>query len=162
MHWYDPHQAHFQQCFSGTPVGGFTIQQDGGLLLFMQDGMIAKLQDGRLTHVVSGIEDIRGSRFDYVIADPAGRVFCGTMATESRPGRLYRLDVDGSIEVVIEDAGLSNGLGFSPGLRHLYHTDSLRRVINRYDYDAEAGRLAAPILFVDSNCRSGRSGWAYR
>ena len=50
------------------------------------------LRGGKLITVINEIEDERETRFNDVIADPEGRVFCGTMSTPQRPGRLYRLD----------------------------------------------------------------------
>jgi D-xylonolactonase len=47
-----------------------------------------------------------------VIADPAGRVFCGTMPSPDHLGALYRLDADGEITKVLDGIGCSNGMGF--------------------------------------------------
>jgi len=46
-----------------------------------------------------------------VIADPMGRVFCGTYSAEGKPGRLYRLDTDGKITKLLNNIGCSNGMG---------------------------------------------------
>jgi sugar lactone lactonase YvrE len=42
----------------------------------------------------------------------------------ARPGRLYRLDTDGSLRVVLEGVMVSNGMGFTPDRRSMYYTDS--------------------------------------
>ena len=70
------------------------------------------------------IADERETRFNDVIADPEGRVFCGTMPTQARNGRLYRLDRDASLHLVLEDIGSSNGMGFTARPQGLYYTDS--------------------------------------
>jgi len=36
------------------------------------------------------------------------------MPTDDRPGRLYRLDTDGSVTTVLDEVGLPNGMGFTP------------------------------------------------
>ena len=95
MFRYDPASRKHEQFYSGEVVGGFTIQADGALLLFMARGAIALWRDGKLSYVVKEIPEERKSRFNDVIADPAGRVFCGTMSTKERSGRLYRLNTDG-------------------------------------------------------------------
>jgi len=102
---YDPISGLYEQCYGGRVVGGFTIQSDGSLLLFMDGGAIAIWRNRKITEIVSEIEAEQGSRFNDVIADPKGRVFCGTMSTTKSKGRLYRLEVDGSIQPVLEGIG---------------------------------------------------------
>jgi sugar lactone lactonase YvrE len=152
---YDPASGSHEQCFRGPPVGGFTLQRDGGLLLFMADGAIAELRDDALHYLLDTLPDERGGRFNDVIADSQGGVFCGTMPIGARPGRLYRLGTDGTIHVVLPATGLSNGLGFSPDRRYLYHTDSHARVIRRYSYDADSGLLADSKVLVNTSDEQG-------
>lgn len=145
---YTPATGRHEQVHQGEVIGGFTIQADGALLLFMARGAIRTWRDGRLTTVVDEIPAERDSRFNDVVADPAGRVFCGTMPTAAHPGRLYRLDPDGTLTTVVADVGISNGLGFTPDRVGLYHTDSTARVIYRYDYDQATGALSNRRVFV--------------
>jgi D-xylonolactonase len=129
-------------------VGGFTIQADGKLLLFMERGAIRTWKNGFQETIVPEIPEERNSRFNDVIADPEGRVFCGTMPTRERLGRLYRLDPDGSLRIVVEGVGISNGMGFTPDLKHMYYTDSRARTIYLYDYDRASGEISNPRVFV--------------
>ena len=78
----------------GSAIGGMTLQADGSLLLFMAEGAVAFWRDGKLTPFIESLPGETGNRFNDVIADTAGRVFCGTMPTPSRLGNLYRLDTD--------------------------------------------------------------------
>ncbi|MGD2174516.1 MAG: SMP-30/gluconolactonase/LRE family protein [Candidatus Brocadiaceae bacterium] len=148
MFRYAPATGEHEQCYGGPPVGGFTIQRDGTLLLFMAGGAVAAWHDGELQYVIEEIPEERESRFNDVIADPAGRVFCGTMPTPDQGGRLYRLDTDGSVTKLLEGVACSNGMGFTPDLRGMYYTDSGPREICLFDYDAESGTLANRRLFV--------------
>lgn len=93
---YDPKSGKHEQCYEGRPVSGFTVQVDGSLLLFMDRGTVTIWRDGLLQEVIPEIPAERTSRFNDVTADPRGQVFCGTMSTPERKGRLYRLDPDGS------------------------------------------------------------------
>src|SRR5258708_9636295 len=121
---FDPAMGIHEQCYSGRPVGGFTMQCDGALLLFMNRGTIATWREGNLTEVVESIPEELDSRFNDVIADRQGRVYCGTMSTEQRKGRLYRLDLDGSLRLLLEGIGCSNGMAFSADFKSFYHTAS--------------------------------------
>ncbi len=138
---YWPNDGRHEMCYEGAVVGGFTVQADGALLLFMAEGAVAVWRDGQLTPVVDRIECEAGNRFNDVIADPLGRVYCGTMRTDHHPGRLWRLDTDGSLHLMVEDVLCSNGLGFTPDRRQLYYTDSMRRRIDLFDYDQATGAL---------------------
>jgi D-xylono/L-arabinono-1,4-lactonase len=122
-------------------VGGFTIQDDGSLLLFCSRGTILHWRDGAVTTVVEEIGAERDSRFNDVIADPEGRVLCGTMPSDAHPARLYRLDPDGSLTTVFDDIGLSNGMGYTSDGRTMFHTDTNFRTIYRLDYDRTSGEV---------------------
>ena len=145
---YHPATGAHEQCYEGESVGGFTIQADGALLLFMARGAVKIWREGVLTTVLDEIPDERESRFNDVIADPAGRVFCGTMPTRNRLGRLYRLDPDGTLTIVLEGIGCSNGMGFTPDGKHMYYTDSRVREIYLFDYDLGTGQIDNKRLFV--------------
>ncbi len=145
---YDPAGGGHEQIYAGEAVGGITVQADGALLLFGARGAVRIWRDGELTTVVDEIAADRDSRFNDVIADPAGRVFCGTMAVEGHAGRLYRLDPDGRLTVVLDDIEVPNGLGFTPDRRGLYFTDTMRRVIYLFDYDQATGAVTNQREFV--------------
>jgi len=145
---YDPATGRHEMCHEGEPVGGITLQADGALLLFGDRGAVRIWRDGELTTILDEIADERESRFNDVIADPRGRVFCGTMSSPHRQGRLYRLDPDGSLTLLLEEIGCSNGMGFTPDRRQMYYTDTTRYEIYLFDYDASTGGLTNRRLFA--------------
>lgn len=143
MFWFDPRTGKHQPCYEGRKVGGFTVQADGSMLLFMDRGTVAVFKDGRIVRtVIEEIEAEVASRFNDVIADPQGRVFCGTMSTKQNRGRLYRLDRDAGVRVLLEGVACSNGMGFSPDLSRLYHIDSPTLTVWEFDYDRATGELS--------------------
>jgi len=148
MFRYDPATGHHEPFYEGDVVGGFTVQADGALLLFMAGGAIRIWRDGELTTVVDHIDGEEDSRFNDVIADPRGRVFCGTMSTPDHPGTLYRLDTDGTLTPLVRGVGTSNGMGFTPDRKCMYYTDSRPRTIYVYDYDADTGEIDNRRVFV--------------
>ena len=145
---YDPASGEHEMCYEGDFVGGFTIQADGALLLFMAKGAVKTWRDGMMETILEEIPEERESRFNDVIADPAGRVFCGTMPTEERLGRLYRLDTDGSVTKLVEGIACTNGMGFTPDRKQMYYTDSLVSEIYIFDYDQESGAISDQRVFV--------------
>ena len=145
LYAFEATTGHASKVYSGKDiVGGMTLHQDGRLLLFMSRGAIRlwSPEDGEMETLLEGLEGEEESRFNDVIADPKGRVFGGTMPVDDRPGRLYRWDPDGSIRVILEEAGLPNGMGFSPDLSTFYFTDTQARTIDAFRYDQDSGKLS--------------------
>ncbi len=131
-------------------IGGATLQDDGALLLFCSYGKILWLDPatGHTDTIVDRIEAEADSRFNDVEADPEGGVFCGTMPTEIEPARLYRLGRDGSLQLLFDDIGLSNGIGFSPDETRMYHSDTNTRRLYAFDYDRSTGSIANREILI--------------
>jgi sugar lactone lactonase YvrE len=75
-------------------------------------------------------------------------------STTSRPtaaGRLYLSELGGSATVLADDVLISNGLGVDPADRLLYHVDSERRMVWRFDLAAAdiAGSRRAFVFTAD-------------
>jgi sugar lactone lactonase YvrE len=145
---YFPSTNKHEQCYQDRPVGGFTIQADGALLLFMDRGTVALWREGVMTEIVPEIPIEREFRFNDVIADPRGRVFCGTVPNGDGKGRLYRLDVDGSLHLLLDGIGCANGMAFTPDRKGFYFTDSLAYEIYLFDYNIESGSIANRRVFA--------------
>lgn len=145
---YDPETGNHEEFYSGEVIGGFTIQEDGSLLLFLERGAVKILKDGETSTVIDEISEEIDTRFNDVIADPEGRVFCGTMPAKDHRARLYRLDADGSITKILEGIGISNGMGFTPDRKQMYFTDSPGGKIYLFDYDLKTGKIENQKIFI--------------
>jgi len=148
MFRYDPSTGEHEQFYQGQVVGGFTIQAEGTLLLFMARGAVKVWRNGELIDVLEEIPDERDSRFNDVIADPEGRVFCGTMPTKDRLARLYQLHADGELIKLLDGIGISNGMGFTPDRKRMYYTDTSKRAIYVFDYDQNSGIISNQNTFI--------------
>ena len=156
LYRYDPATGEHELFFdSGAQIGGFTFQEDGSILLFMDRGAIKILRDGKLETIIEEIPDERETRFNDVFADPEGRVYCGTMPTKDRLGRLYRLDPDRKLTLLLEDISCSNGMGFTLDRKQMYYTDSMVKKIYLFDYNQATGALTNQRIFVDSSDEVG-------
>jgi sugar lactone lactonase YvrE len=147
---YDPRSRVHEHFYCGEIVGGFTIQSDGSLLLFMARGAVKLWRDGSILSLIEEIPEERSTRFNDVIADPAGRVLCGTMPAGPRPGRLYKLDRSLKLTLLLEGIRNPNGLGFTPDRCRLYFVDSLARTIYVYNYDEREGTLSNQRVFLET------------
>jgi D-xylonolactonase len=144
---YDPEKRTNEKIHQGFNVGGLMQNSQGGYLCFIWDGVVLWKSDEEWVRVHA--EEHQGEllRFNDVIAAPNGSAFAGTFY-EDRPGKLYRFDPDGTVEIVEEGIGCSNGMGFSPDLRTLYYTDAARREIYAYDFDADTAAVSNKRLFA--------------
>lgn len=147
LYRYDRGTQEHEAVFEEGIIGGYTIQADGSFLLFMDQGAVRLLRDGKLSTIIEEVPRLKGSRFNDVVADPAGRVFCGTMPDEDGQAYLYRLELDGTIELVLEGIGLSNGMAFTPDRKQIYHVDSKKYLISVFDYDQTEGSLKNRRVF---------------
>lgn len=142
LYRYDPASGHNVLAYQHDGMlGGFTFQTDGSLLLFCDEGKVLRWLGGAVETVIESVPAEAGGRFNDVTAGPDGHVFCGTMATASGTARLYRLEHDASLTLLYDDIGLSNGFGFSPDHRTMYHTDTTGQVIYRLDYEPGTGEV---------------------
>jgi len=157
---YDPSTGEHEQFYDGDVVGGFTFQEDGALLLFMEMSAVAVWRDGNLSYIIDRLPGEEENRFNDVFVDAGGRVFCGTMPKDSkrgpeRLGSLYRLDTDGAITKVLTDVAISNGMGHTPDRTGLYYTDTLNMTIDLFDYDVETGGISNRRVFADTSDEEG-------
>lgn len=134
----DTHEVVYET--DDRPIGGFTIEADGALLLFTRR-TVERLTPGD-NETATIVEIDADTRFNDVIADPEGRVFCGTMPGDEALGDLYQVDTDGTVTVVIEDVDIPNGMGFSRDLQTFYFTESEAHRIYAFEYDRNTGELS--------------------
>jgi D-xylonolactonase len=140
--------------YRGDPVGGFTFQANGDLLLFRVNDL-ALLHPNGGVEMLQAFDDQGAERFNDVIADPEGRVFAGTIGRTETGGGLYRVDHDGTTTLLFRGTGCSNGMGFSPDLKTFYWTCSTRRRIYAFDYDRVTGILGGECIFYQADPEEG-------
>jgi sugar lactone lactonase YvrE len=142
-----------RRVYRGPPVGGFTIQFSGDLLLFRVNDIAQLHSDGRVTSLRTFSDDGM-ERFNDVIADPQGRVFAGTLGQHPNCG-VYRVDLDGTITKLFAGTGCSNGMGFSPDLKIFYWTCTTTRRIFQFDYDRDSGAVLNQRIFYQATADEG-------
>lgn len=124
-------------------------RRGGGAVIGVTRGFALEDPDGTV-HTLTELWSDTGIRMNEGACDPDGRFYCGSMAYDTEPGAgsLYRLDPDGSVEVVLTDVTISNGLDWSPDGTAAYYIDTTTERVDQFDYDAASG-LTNRRLFVD-------------
>lgn len=158
VHTYDPRTAEDRIQSLPRSVGAVALYQPGSLVLAADDGFrLLDLTTGA-SHVIRPVEDDRpDTRMNDGKVDAAGRFWAGTMSRTGAPpaaGTLYRLDPDRTVRVMLRHVSVSNGLGWSPDGRYLYHIDSPTRTVKRYRAHDD-GTLSDPSVLVDTAAYPG-------
>lgn len=125
-------------------IGGMVFLANNYLLLFAAQGKVWRWLPGLSPELYTKLPEAAPSRFNDVIVDPEGRVFCGVAPVEKgESGSLWRMESDKSF-VCLEPrtAGMPNGMGFSPNLQYFYFTVTDERTIYRYQYNRLTGDIS--------------------
>ena len=116
-------------------VGGIALHAEGGIVCSGRN--ICHVRDGA-TRILFDPPDTPG--FNDLFVDAEGRVITGTMRTspftgsrERTPGECWRIDAEGNATELYGDISLTNGIGFSPDGRTLYHVDTARNHVVAHD-----------------------------
>ncbi|QGN59090.1 SMP-30/gluconolactonase/LRE family protein [Nostocoides sp. HKS02] len=123
----------------GEALGCAVPRASGGWLCASDGGLVTVLDDGSVTRHVE-IERT-GLRLNDGKCDPAGRLWVGSIGVPDR-GALYRVDLDGTVQVMARGVGISNGLGWFGD--RMYYVDSLPGTLTVLDYDEASGQVANP------------------
>ena len=128
-------------------IGGMAWHAAGGLVVGGRN-ISWKSLDGTGAAVLLDPAALDGAvGFNDLTTDDAGRLFVGSLGASPfgdaprKPGSLHVIDLDGTHRAVSDGVMLTNGLGFSPDGRRLYHADSRADVVRVYDVDG--GRVSA-------------------
>ncbi len=126
-------------------IGGMALHESGGLVVGGRDIACVSLADGT-SRTLLALDAIPGATgFNDLTTDKAGRVYVGSLAYKvfggeaPRPGHLHVIDLDGTMRTLSDGILLTNGLGFSPDGRRLYHSDARAGLVRVYDVMPDGG-----------------------
>ena len=142
---YDCAKGRAELIHTGEVIGAATLEVDGNLLLLGAGCAIDRfdLQTRTRTRLIGPIAD--ESRFNDAIVDRGGRIYSGSMVrgdwNTGEPGRLYRIDPDGTRTVIDEGFRCPNGFAFTPDGSELTFTNTTEGQLLRYRHDPDTGAL---------------------
>jgi gluconolactonase len=136
-------------------IGGMSVHENGGMIVSGRNISWKSIPEGETVTVFDSDEAAGLVGFNDITTDAKGRIYAGSLGAspvfddgrEPRSGDLYMIDLDGSTHKVAEDIRLTNGLGFSPDGKLLYHSDSARNHVNVYEV-SDDGMLGEKQVFV--------------
>jgi len=135
-------------------IGGMALHTAGGLVVSGRNVSFKSFDGGATVTLLDSDPDHGNVGYNDLTTDAKGRIYVGSLGASPvfadgrapQAGNLYLIDLDGSARIVGRDIQLTNGLGFSPDGRTLYHSDS-RRGVFCYAVAAD-GSLGEKQLFA--------------
>ena len=136
-------------------IGGMAEHADGGMVVSGRNISYKSFAGGDTVMLLDRNERAGLVGFNDITADNEGRIYAGGLGNSpvfydgrsASSENLYLIELDGKASVVAEDVRLTNGLGFSPDGKLLYHSDSLRSAVCCYVVHGD-GSLGAKEIFV--------------
>ena len=138
-----------------TLVGAVAPAVDGGAVVACKEGFGTLSSGGDFEVKLKILSP--DHRMNDGKCDPSGRMWAGSMKMPPAPGEgvLRRLGADWDSQVVCEGLSLPNGIGWSPDSRFMYLADSLRRVIEVFDFDKDDGTVCKRRTLIDFDPAGG-------
>jgi sugar lactone lactonase YvrE len=131
-----------------TDVGSIGLAESGRLVVALRQTVVLFDPRDGSSRLIADLGDAVGkvTRLNDGKVGPDGAFWVGSMDERPRPvsdpqGALFRVTADGKVEQKVTGLFTSNGLAFSPDGRHMFHTDSYGRWIDRWDLDPANGAI---------------------
>jgi xylono-1,5-lactonase len=123
-------------------VGGIALNESGGLIVTGAGLAYWEERTGRIRDIFSEWEGKRLFGLNDLTIDDSGRIWVGSFGCDINkfdfkstppPGSLFRVEPSGKITKLWEGIEVTNGLGFSPDRKLLYHSDSTTHAVWAYE-----------------------------
>ena len=162
VHLTDPQDGADRAIPVGQPIGALALREDGDPVLAVQDGFaLLDAATGRLDLIAPIEPDDPGIRMNDGKVGPDGGFWAGSMAADESPGRgrLHRLDPDGTVNEILADLTIPNGLEWTADGQEFLFIDTPTRRVDRFDVGPTgrtiSGRRPAVELRPDAGWPDG-------
>lgn len=135
-------------------IGGMAPHVEAGLIIGGRDIIYESFDGSRHATLLGENVTEHSVGFNDLTTDAAGRIWVGSIAFRlfrgepERPGHLHVIDTDGSVRTVSDGILLTNGMGFSPDGKTLYHSDARAHIVRAYDV-TDDGNVTGWRTFAD-------------
>lgn len=147
VHRLDPATGAHRAWKLASEPATLAISDQGGLVVAMRSGFAhldTSSDDVKLTEIVAAPYDQKITRFNDGHVDPAGRFWVGTIyePRDKPAAEMYVLEQGKLRQAWAGGMTNSNGLGFSPDQKTMYHADTAAHRVSRYDFDVATGTVS--------------------
>ncbi|WP_082653493.1 SMP-30/gluconolactonase/LRE family protein [Aureimonas sp. AU22] len=170
LHRFDPATGRNETWAMPTWIGCLALAEPGHVVVALRTGLHRfDTRSGALAFLAPVPFDPRRFAFNDGGCDPVGRFLAGTMLDPLDPAAsdegeaatpLWRYEGDDTWIGVTPAVETSNGLAWSPDGRTMYHSDTARKTVWRYDYDTATGAAENGRVFAEVKDGAGPDGAA--
>ena len=127
-------------------IAAFAFTKNNDLIVSRSDGVFILNEDNSVKELYD-TQKVKISFANDMKTGPDGRLYVGTQSgkwaktSDQLDGKLYSIDKDGNVRVLLDDMILSNGLDWSVDEKYLYHTDNITKIIKEYYFDKISGDI---------------------
>ena len=143
---YDPNTQRISARAYSEGTAAIAFSKDGRMLVSRPSGAYYLNADGSTSPLYdAGQHNLRYCNDSKV--GPDGRFYVGTQSekrlgiSDKTNGRLYSIDKNGNVRLLLDGMRLSNGMEWSLDEKFFYHTDSDTHIIKEYAFDAQSGDI---------------------
>ncbi|AQS56957.1 SMP-30/gluconolactonase/LRE family protein [Novibacillus thermophilus] len=159
VHVYDPYKHENRSIQLNQFVGAVVPREAGGVALALASGFYTlDLRTEALCFIGDPERHLTNNRFNDGKCDPKGRFWAGTMSLmgEAEQGTLYRLNTNESIQPVLTNVSVSNGICWSPDHQTMYYIDTPTQSVTAFDYELETGNISKSRVVIKVPDREGK------
>ena len=130
-----------------TDVAAIAFDKNNRLIVSRFDGVYILNEDDTLEELYDTAKHKILYANDMKVG-PDGRIYVGTQSGKRKgvstktDGKLYSIDKDGNVKVLLNNLILSNGLEWSIDEKRFYHTDSDTGIIKEYYFDKTTSKIS--------------------
>jgi D-xylonolactonase len=143
-------------------IGGIVLHEQNGLVVGGRNLSYKSFECDRSFVLLDTDITADAVGFNDFTTDIAGRIYVGSLAfkvfggQDPKSGHLHMIDLDGSVYTLSDGVILTNGLGFSPDSKKLYHSDARDGLVRVYDV-LEDGKLSLwkPFVLIENGHADG-------
>jgi sugar lactone lactonase YvrE len=150
VHRLHPLTGEHREWLMQSEPAALALHPHGGLVVALRSGFVRlDTASGEVAPIAPAPYDTAVARFNDGRVDGAGRFWVGTIyePRDQQAAEMYCLE-KGAVSLKWSGGMTnSNGLGFSPDGRAMYHADTTAHRINRYNFDLESGAVSHPQRF---------------
>jgi D-xylonolactonase len=120
-------------------VGGIAINEGGGVVCSGRSLIYFDEKTGQSRDLFTEWEGRTLKGLNDIQPDDQGSIYAGSLEFDAlsdqkpTPGNLFRVDPDGKVTKLWEGIEVTNGMGFSPDRKLLFHADSTTQAVWAYD-----------------------------
>ncbi len=165
VHRLHPLTGEHRQWRMASEPSALAIHPHGGLVVATRDGIVhLDTVSGDTAMIAPAPYDTATTRFNDGRVDAAGRFWIGTIyePRDRQDAAMYCLEKG---RLTLKWSGgmtVSNGLGFSPDGRTMYHADTTAHRVDRYRYDQDTGEARDALAFLQFSTDKAASNYAGR